>query len=175
MRSIPVFGVTSAEYLDSFCQANFRAKNKSSFYWVFCLAYARITPSIWSTMSLYTAITWCNLTVCLFDIHRVQYQNGLNPSMIYFTMVHSSCVIKSGQFSLYVGFWRHLHVNPHNWEACLSNSSVEFQCFFTSIIRSTEMRTLAFWQSMNSFRRPDVRVINTASILCYIKVNFRTF
>jgi len=37
------------------------------------------------------------------------------------------------------------------------------------------MRTLAFWQSMNSFRRPGVSVINTASILCYMKVSFRTF
>jgi len=37
------------------------------------------------------------------------------------------------------------------------------------------MRTLAFWQSMNSFQRPGVSVINTASILCHMKVSFRTF
>jgi len=40
---------------------------------------------------------------------------------------------------------------------------------------STAMRTLAFWQSMNSFRCPSVSVINTGSIFCYMKVNFRTF
>jgi len=40
---------------------------------------------------------------------------------------------------------------------------------------STAMRTLAFWQSMNSFRRPGVMVINTANIPCYIHVSFRTF
>jgi len=37
------------------------------------------------------------------------------------------------------------------------------------------MRTVAFWQSINSFRRPGVSVINTASILCFMKVSFRTF
>jgi len=26
-------------------------------------------PSIWSNMLLYTVITWCNVNVCLFDIH----------------------------------------------------------------------------------------------------------
>jgi len=37
------------------------------------------------------------------------------------------------------------------------------------------MRTMGFWQLMNSFRQPAVSVIITASILCYMKVNFRTF
>jgi len=37
------------------------------------------------------------------------------------------------------------------------------------------MRALAVWQSMNSFRRPGVSVINTATILCYMTVNFRNF
>jgi hypothetical protein len=36
-------------------------------------------------------------------------------------------------------------------------------------------RTLAFSQSMNSCRRPGVSVINTASILRYMMVSFRTF
>jgi len=56
----------------------------------------------------------------------------------------------------------------------MSDSSVEFHCVFTSIIGSTAMWTLAFWQSMKLFWRPDVSVINTASILCYMKVIFRT-
>jgi len=37
------------------------------------------------------------------------------------------------------------------------------------------MRTLAFWQWMNSFGWAGVSVINTASILCFMKVSFRTF
>ena len=37
------------------------------------------------------------------------------------------------------------------------------------------MRSLGFCQSMNSFRRPGVSVINTASILSFMKVSFRTF
>jgi len=37
------------------------------------------------------------------------------------------------------------------------------------------MRSLAFWHSMNSFRRPGVSIINTTSILCYIKVSFSNF
>ena len=37
------------------------------------------------------------------------------------------------------------------------------------------MLSLALKQSMNSFRRPGVSEINTASILCYMKVSFRTF
>jgi len=36
------------------------------------------------------------------------------------------------------------------------------------------MPILPFWRSMISFRRSDVRVINPASILCYMKVSFRT-
>jgi len=32
-----------------------------------------------------------------------------------------------------------------------------------------------FWQSMNSFWQPGVRVINTASIRCYMNVSFSTF
>jgi len=43
------------------------------------------------------------------------------------------------------------------------------------MIGSTAVRTLPFWQAMNSFRRPGVSVINTASILWYMTVNFRTF
>jgi len=46
IRCIPIFGVTSALYLESLCGANFTAKNKSSFHWVFFLAKACLTPSI---------------------------------------------------------------------------------------------------------------------------------
>ena len=66
-------------------------------------------------------------------------------------------------------------MNSGNWQARLSNFSVEFQCVFTSRIGSTAMWTLASSKSMNSFRQPGVSVINTASIWCYMKVNFRTF
>jgi len=37
------------------------------------------------------------------------------------------------------------------------------------------MRTLALWQSMNSFRQPGVSINDWASILCYMKVSFSTF
>ena len=40
---------------------------------------------------------------------------------------------------------------------------------------STVMQTVAVWPSINTFRQPGVSVINTASILCYMKVTFRTF
>ena len=175
MRSMPVVGVISAYYLDIFCPANFTVKNKSSFHWVLFLAKAYMTLFMWSNMSLCTVITWCNVTVCLFNIHRVQYRNGLNTSMTYFTMVHSSCVVNSGQYSVYFGLWSHSRVDSRNQLARSSNSSVEFQCVFISIIGSTAMRNLAFWRSMNSFRRPGVSVINTAIILCYMKVSFGTF
>jgi len=132
MRSMPVNGVASVWYLDSFCRAIFTAKNKSSFHVVFSLAKACIAPSIWSNISLYTVTMWCNVTVCLFDIHRVQYQNGLNTSMIYFTMVHSSWVVKSGRKSLNFGVLSHSRVNSRNRKTCLSNSRVEFQQLFTS-------------------------------------------
>jgi hypothetical protein len=37
------------------------------------------------------------------------------------------------------------------------------------------MSTLAFWQSMNWVRQPGVSILNTASILCYMNVNFMSF
>jgi len=75
IRSIPIGGVTSAYYVDSFCRANFMARNKSSFHTLFFLVKARMTPSIWSNMSLWTVITWCHVTICLVDIHRVNVSN----------------------------------------------------------------------------------------------------
>jgi len=89
-------------------------ENKSSFQGDIFLNTARITPSMWSNMSLCTVITWCNVTVCLFDIQRVLYQNPLNTSMTYFTMVHSSWVVNSGQYSVYFEFWSHSGVNSSN-------------------------------------------------------------
>jgi len=94
--SIPIIGVTSVQYLDIFCHTNFTAKHKSSFHSVI-LATACITPSMWLNMSLETAITWCNVTICLFDIHRVQDWNGLKTSITCLTMVDLSWVVKSGQ------------------------------------------------------------------------------
>jgi hypothetical protein len=44
VTTIPVNGATSAYYLDSFCWANFMAKNKWSIHWVFFLAKTCITP-----------------------------------------------------------------------------------------------------------------------------------
>jgi len=66
-------------------------------------------------------------------------------------------------------------VNSRNQFTCSSASSIEFHSVFTSIIGSTAISTLAFRQSMNSFRKPCVTVINTASIRCYIKVSFKFF
>jgi len=175
MWSMPIDGVTSAQDLNSFCQANFTAKNKLSFHGGVSLAKAPITPSMWSNISLYTVITWCNVTVCLIDIHRVQYQNGLNTSMTYFTMVHSSRVVKSGRWSLCFGFLSHSGGTSSNQKVRSSNYRVEFQQVVTSIIESTAMRTLAFWQSMNPFRQPGDSVIYTVSIVGSMKVSFSTF
>jgi len=47
IRSIPVVGVTSAWYFNSFCRTDCMAKYKSSFHGVFYLGKARIMPSIW--------------------------------------------------------------------------------------------------------------------------------
>jgi len=130
---------------------------------------------MWFNMSLCTVITWCNVTVCLFDIHWVQYRNGINTSTTYFTIFHSSWVVSSGRYSVYFRFWSHYRVNTRNRQAGLRNSSVEFQTVFTCIIGSTARGTLAFWKSIKSFRRPGDRVINTVSILYKMKVSFRTF
>jgi len=89
-------------------------------------------------------------------------------------MVHSSWVVKSGRFSVYVGLWSHLRVNARNRYARSCNSSVDFQWGFTFTIGSTAMRTVAFRHSLNSFRQPGVSVINTTSILCYMKLSFST-
>jgi hypothetical protein len=56
-----------------------------------------------------------------------------------------------------------------------TNSRVEFKCSFTSIIESRVMRTLAVWESLSLFWRPGLSMINTASVLCIMKVNVRTF
>ena len=151
------------------------AKCKSSFQCVFFLGMTCITLSIWSNMSLWAVGTWCEVTVGLFDIHRVQYLNGRKFSMKYMAIIHSSCVMKSGRESLYDGFWSHPWVISRNRNARSSNSSVTFNRVFTSIISMTSILTLAIWQSMNSCWRPGVSVINTATILCYIKVSLSTF
>jgi len=65
-------------------------------------------------------------------------------------------------------------MNSRDQLARSSNSNVEFHHVFTSMIGCTAMRTLAFGQSINSFRWPGASVINTAKILCYMTVNFRT-
>jgi len=96
------------------CRANFTATSKSSFHWFLVVAGAPMTPSIRSNTTLKNVITWCKVTVCLFDIHRVQYENGLKTSMTYLTIVHSSCVVKSGRYLLNFGFLSHWPVNPRN-------------------------------------------------------------
>jgi len=61
-RCISIVGVIWAEYLDSFCRANFRAKNTPSFHWVIFFAKACIPPTRWSNFSLYTVMTsWTTL------------------------------------------------------------------------------------------------------------------
>ena len=90
-------------------------------------------------------------------------------------MVHSSCVVKSGQWSMYFRFLSHCQVNFLNRYTRSSNSNVEFHHLFTPIIGGTAICTLACWQSMESFQHPGVSIINTRSILCYIKVSFSTF
>jgi hypothetical protein len=95
--------------------------------------------------------------------------------MTYLTIVHWFWVVKSGLKSLYVAIWGHRGRNFLNWYACSSNSNVDVQCVFKSIIRCTAVGTLAFWHWMNLFWWPGLSVINTASILCYMTVNFRTF
>jgi hypothetical protein len=46
MWSLLVIGVTSVQYFDSFCHANFMATNKPSFNGVFFWAKAHIMPSM---------------------------------------------------------------------------------------------------------------------------------
>jgi len=104
MRCLTVVGVSSRWFLNGDCRSNFMAKYKSSFHYFFFLAKAPMTPSIWLKMSLYPVVTWCRVTICCFHIHRFQCWNGLNTSMTCLTMVHSSCVVKSGLYSLYFGF-----------------------------------------------------------------------
>jgi len=114
MRSWLVMEVTPERFFNRFCHPNFRTKYKSSFHWVYVLAKACITPWIWWNMLLNTGKTWCRVTLCLFDIRRVLEQNGPRTSMTYWKMAHSACVVMSGQFSLYFGFWSHSQVNSRN-------------------------------------------------------------
>jgi hypothetical protein len=114
IRFLPDRGYSSGLYLDSFCRANFTAQNKSSFHWDFFLAEACITPSMWANISLFTVITWWNVTECLLDIHRVQFRNGFKPCQTYFTTVHSSWVVNCGQYWVYFRFWSHSDVNSRN-------------------------------------------------------------
>ena len=79
--------------------------------WVFLFARTRITPSIWSNMSLYTVMRRCRVTVCHLDIQRVQDRNGLKTSMTYLILVHSSYVVKSCWNELYFEFLSHSRVN----------------------------------------------------------------
>jgi len=126
-------------------------------------------------MSLLTVITWCSVTVCLFDIHRVQFQNGINTSMTNLTIVHSYSVVQSDRNSLYFGFFSHLQVNSRNRWARSCNTSVACHSVFRTIIGRTAIRTLACWQWINPFRRPGVNVIHAATIRCYIIVSFKVF
>jgi len=73
---------------------------------------------------------------------------------MYLTMAHSSRIVKSGLQSLYCGFLSNLGVNCRNRYALQSNRSVDYDCVITSIIGSTVIHMLAFWQSMNSFGNP---------------------
>jgi len=57
-------------------------KYTSSFLWFFFFTKARIMPSIWLNMSLKRVMTWRRVTICHFDIHRVQYWNGLKTFMM---------------------------------------------------------------------------------------------
>jgi len=66
-------------------------------------------------------------------------------------------------------------VNCHTWEACSRNWRVEFQCVLTSIIGRTVIRNLAVRQSMHMFLRPGVSILITVSILCFMKISFRSF
>ena len=91
----PVVGVTSEEYWDSSCHANFTARYKASFHWVIIMGKAHIMTSIRWNMSFYAVMTRCTETVCRLDMHKVQYWNGRKMSMTYLAMVRSSCVVKS--------------------------------------------------------------------------------
>ena len=82
--------------------------------------------------------------MCHLNIHRVQYRFGLKTSVMYWTMVHSSCNVKGGLWSLYWGFLNHSRVNSRNRYACSSNSTVEFQCALTSRLSSTAICVLMF-------------------------------
>jgi len=97
-------------------------------------------------------------------------------------LIYSDTAIPHGRksfflmwYSLRFGFLSHSGVNSHNREARPINSSVKFHRLFTSKIGSAAIHTLALWPSMNSFRWPGSSLINTASILCYMKVSFRSF
>jgi hypothetical protein len=94
---------------------------------------------------------------------------------MYLMTVHSSYVVKSGRWSLWLGFLRDLRVNSCKRYALSSILMVEFHHVITYIIGGTAICILVFWQSMNQFQRKGVSAINTASILGYIEVTFRTF
>jgi hypothetical protein len=175
MWSRQVVRVTSAYYLDSCCHTTFTAKSECSFHCICFLANIHIMPFIRSIKWLLTVMTWCTVTVCHFDIHRVHYRNGLNTSMMYLTILHSSCGAKTGQQSFYDGYLSYWRVNCCTQVSHWSNSSVEVHFIFTSITSSTAIHLFACWESMNAFRQPGVNVFNTISFPCYMNVRVRWF
>jgi len=126
-RSIPIVGVTSVQYLDSFSRAHFTAKSQSYFHWFFFLARTHITQSIWSNMSLRTVITWCRVRVCLFNIHSVQYWNGPKPPWHTWRWCNHPVLWRVAGNQFILDFWatsRWIHVIcRHAWWTPLLNST----------------------------------------------------
>jgi hypothetical protein len=118
-------------------------KYKSFFHLVLIFAKAHIMPFIYLNMSLYTVMRWFRVTECFFNIHRVQCRNGLRTFMTHLRMVNSSCVVKSGRYSLNFGSLSHLGVNSRTQSAHSCNTFVKFHHVFTFIVGSMAMHTIA--------------------------------
>jgi len=98
------------------------------------------------------------------------------PQHFHDILHHDLLVWCCEEWTVIAVFWvlSHPSLNSRKRKAHSWIYSVEFQCVFTSIIASSAMGNLAHCQLMNSFDRPGVSVINTSSILCYMKVSFST-
>jgi len=140
-----------------------------------CLPKVRIMPSIRLNVSVYIVIPWYRVVVYFFEMHSIQYQNGLTTSMTYSIIVYSSCAVIGGKWSVYFGFLSLSRVHSRNWLAHSNNCNVQFHHVYTSIRGSNVICNVPIAESMNLFGEAGVSIIITARNPCHMKVSFSFF
>jgi len=173
--SIPVDGVPLGEYLDSFCRPNVIVKNKSSIHRVLFLPTARIMLSLWSSMPILIVITWCNVTVCLINIHRSNVgMASLLPSLTWQLSIHPVWWRVAGNHGGLVfgatGGW--------SWVRSMLTQATPMSCSTVSLHPYSVVLWYGVWLVVSQSTCFDNQVSAQSmqqSILCCTNVSFRTF